>query len=173
MSATPVTTTNNAPVPDPTPPVVPSHRDDAGVPSGPAGSVDLHGAAALLGRAPGGLDYLNARVAAGATPGDVLAEALTARAFSIPSTTIAQSRAPGSTFLYEFGYRSPQSDIRAGHAVEIPFVFDHLDAAHPLVGPEPDQRIADEMHRAWVQFATTGDPGWAPIGDSGEVRRFS
>ncbi|MGW5320357.1 DHH family phosphoesterase [Rhodococcus pyridinivorans] len=48
MSATPVTTTNNAPVPDPTPPVVPSHRDDAGVPSGPAGSVDLHGAAALL-----------------------------------------------------------------------------------------------------------------------------
>lgn len=141
--------------------------------TGGAAAVTEDGAAALLGRAPGGLDYLNARLAAGATPGDVLAEALTARAFSIPSTTIAQSRAPGSTFLYEFCYRSPQSDIRAGHAVEIPFVFDHLDAAHPLVGPEPDQRIADEMHRAWVQFATTGDPGWAPIGDAGEVRRFS
>ena len=52
-----------------------------------------------------------------------------------------------------------------------------FDLLHALVrnGGKPlsRERIADEMHRAWVQFATTGDPGWAPIGDAGEVRRFS
>ncbi|MEE3850504.1 carboxylesterase family protein [Gordonia sp. LSe1-13] len=140
--------------------------------TGGAAAVSEDGAAAVLGRAPGGLDFLRGRLDAGATPGDALAEALTARAFSAPTTSIALSRPPGSTFLYEFGYRSPQADIEAGHAVEIPFVFDHLDAAHALVGPQPDQRIADDMHRAWVDFATTGESGWPAYADGARAHRF-
>jgi para-nitrobenzyl esterase len=46
--------------------------------------------------------------------------------------------------------------------LEIPFVFDTL--AHPgvapLAGPEPPAALARAMHRAWAEFATTGDPGW-------------
>ncbi|MGV9713323.1 carboxylesterase/lipase family protein [Gordonia sp. NPDC003424] len=140
--------------------------------TGGAQAVTEEAAAAILGRGPGGLDYLRSRLDAGASAGDAVSEALTARAFSSPTTAIAASRPAGATHLYEFGFRSPQADIQAGHAVEIPFVFDHLAAAHALTGPEPDQRIADEMHHAWVRFAETGDPGWSAHRDTGDVRRF-
>jgi carboxylesterase type B len=54
----------------------------------------------------------------------------------------------------------------ACHALEIPFVFDTLDLGPAqmqgsLLGDEPPQTVADAMHRAWVAFATTGDPGWS------------
>ena len=142
------------------------------VASGGADAITEQAAAAVLGRQPNGIDHLRAGLDAGASPGDVLAQALTARAFSGPTTALAASRPSGSTHLYEFGYSSPIADIRAGHAVEIPFVFDHLDQAHSLVGPEPDQQVADEMHRAWVDFATTGDPGWSSTGPESDNRRL-
>jgi para-nitrobenzyl esterase len=50
------------------------------------------------------------------------------------------------------------------HSLEIPFVFDTLDADLPLLGQflgeNPPQELADAMHRAWVSFATDGDTGW-------------
>jgi para-nitrobenzyl esterase len=68
--------------------------------------------------------------------------------------------------VYEFAWPSPQFDGRLGscHALEIAFVFDLLAAPEnqPLAGDAPPQRLADEMHRAWVSFVCTGDPGWAP-----------
>lgn len=80
------------------------------------------------------------------------------------------------TYRYEFAWRSSAVDgaLGAAHAVELPFVFDRLDA-DVLRGPDallgPDEiptGLADEMHGAWVRFATTGDPGWGPE----QVRRF-
>ena len=42
--------------------------------------------------------------------------------------------------------------------MEIPFVFDNVDAA-PLTGERPDrQQLADTMSEAWLAFARTGDP---------------
>ena len=53
------------------------------------------------------------------------------------------------------------SRLGAAHAEEIPLVFDTLGLeTEPVVGPDPPQRLADTMHRAWVEFAKTGDPGW-------------
>lgn len=80
------------------------------------------------------------------------------------------------TYRYEFTWRSSAVDgaLGAAHAVELPFVFDRLDAdvlrgPDALLGPdEVPTGLADEMHWAWVRFATTGDPGWGP----GEVCRF-
>ena len=49
------------------------------------------------------------------------------------------------------------------HALEIPFVFDTLDqrGADKFTGTGPERAaIADAMHRAWIAFARTGDPGW-------------
>ncbi len=29
-----------------------------------------------------------------------------------------------------------------------------------MLGPAAPQQLADAMHRAWVNFAASGDPGW-------------
>ncbi|RKS08190.1 para-nitrobenzyl esterase [Nocardiopsis sp. Huas11] len=65
------------------------------------------------------------------------------------------------TFVYEFAWRSPVMDLGACHALEIGFVFDTLRSSEELTGTDAPQPLADAMHRAWVSFATTGDPGWA------------
>jgi uncharacterized protein (DUF2267 family) len=65
--------------------------------------------------------------------------------------------------MYEFAWPSPQMGGRLGaaHAVEIPFVFDTLGlGTEPMLGRDPPQSLADEMHRAWVSFAARGDCGW-------------
>ena len=75
---------------------------------------------------------------------------------------------PGRTHVYEFAWPSPQFDGRLGacHALEIPFVFDTLDApgSEAMGGTDAPQELADVVHRAWVDFVTTGDPGW-PVYD--------
>jgi para-nitrobenzyl esterase len=78
--------------------------------------------------------------------------------------------AGATTHLYEFSWRSKAVDgvLGAAHAVELPFVFDtigleSLRGPGALLGPgEPPATLAAEMHDAWVGYATTGDPGWAP-----------
>ncbi|WP_448449039.1 carboxylesterase/lipase family protein [Mycolicibacterium sp. XJ775] len=82
-----------------------------------------------------------------------------------------------ATHRYEFSWRSAAVDgkLGAAHAVELPFVFERtgLESVRgpgALLGPgEPPGALAAEMHGAWVRYATTGDPGWAP----GEMRRFT
>lgn len=56
--------------------------------------------------------------------------------------------------------------------MEIPYVFDHLADAERLTGPDAPQAVADAMHGAWVAFAKTGDPGWAPYLSQDTVQRF-
>ncbi|MUL82106.1 MULTISPECIES: carboxylesterase/lipase family protein [unclassified Mycolicibacterium] len=78
--------------------------------------------------------------------------------------------AGAATHRYEFSWCSMAVDgtLRAAHAVELPFVFDRtglesLRGPGALLGPgEPPATLAAEMHGAWVRYATTGDPGWAP-----------
>ena len=52
--------------------------------------------------------------------------------------------------------------LGAAHCVDVPFAFDNLDApgVEVALGPEPPQALADQMHRAWVDFVTDGDPRW-------------
>jgi len=100
--------------------------------------------------------------------GDLFAAIMTDWYWRLPAMRIADAHAtnapPGSTYMYEFAWRSPQFGGRlgAGHSLEIAFVFDNLgnktEATH---GPNPPQSVADAMHGAWVAFAKTGDPGWA------------
>jgi para-nitrobenzyl esterase len=101
-----------------------------------------------------------------ASPGELLAAIITDWFFRIPAIRLAEAhtRVSGSTYMYEFAWRSPKFDGRLGacHALEIPFVFDLLDRqeAEPTVGDNPPQAIANAMHKAWVAFAKSGDPGW-------------
>jgi para-nitrobenzyl esterase len=101
-----------------------------------------------------------------ATAGDLLAAIATDWFFRIPAVRLAEAHATGrgANHVYEFAWRSPQFGGRLGacHALEIPFVFDNLDSEgnDPLLGTDPPQALADEMHAAWVRFISDADPGW-------------
>lgn len=99
-----------------------------------------------------------------ASPGELLGEVVTDVLLRGPITRFADSRtdAAAPTWVYEFRWRSPVGRLGAAHAMELGFVFDHLDApdAVALGGPGAPRVLADAMHRAWVAFVQRGDPGW-------------
>ncbi len=71
----------------------------------------------------------------------------------------AQAQAP--VYQYYFTWRSPVRDVklRTFHTLEIPFVFDNVDAAQAMTGTGKDRYpLATRMSSAWVAFARTGNP---------------
>ncbi|PNP85299.1 hypothetical protein FNYG_01358 [Fusarium nygamai] len=137
----------------------------------PDGSIDriteemLSTIAGVYGLAPEGLDVYR-ELHPEASPGELFSAIQTDWFWRIPAIRFADAHANAaraSTYMYEFAWQSPQMGGRLGasHSLEIPFVFDTLGlGTEPLLGPAPVQELADAMHRAWVAFATTGDPGW-------------
>jgi para-nitrobenzyl esterase len=110
-------------------------------------------------------------------PGLVLARALTDLAFRCPARRMAD-RHPGRTYSFDFGWPSPlhQGRLGACHGLELPFVFGTLHAAGGpagLVGDTPPDQIGALMRRAWVDFATTGDPGWPEYRPDHQVFRIN
>ncbi|MCP2369037.1 carboxylesterase type B [Agromyces flavus] len=98
-----------------------------------------------------------------ASAGDVFALVQTDWWIRVPALRLADAHAgmEGRTYMYEFAWSSP--GLGAVHALEIPFVFGRLGPDVPLFGPmlgaDAPQELADTMHRAWIAFASTGDPG--------------
>jgi para-nitrobenzyl esterase len=81
----------------------------------------------------------------------------------------AQAQAP--VYQYYFTWRSPvrEGKLRTFHTLEIPFVFDNVDAAQAMTGTGKDRYpLASRMSDAWVAFARTGNPNhpglprWSP-----------
>jgi para-nitrobenzyl esterase len=71
-----------------------------------------------------------------------------------------QRRAPAH--MYQLAWETPvaRGALRCPHALEIPLVFDNVEAARNFVGRgEEPQTMADHMAPAWLSFARTGDPG--------------
>jgi para-nitrobenzyl esterase len=83
--------------------------------------------------------------------------------FRIPAIRVAEQH-QGEVHMYEFAWPSPVMGGRLGacHALEIGFVFDTLDAegSDALYGSSAPAGLAATMHRAWVDFARSGQPGW-------------
>jgi para-nitrobenzyl esterase len=72
-------------------------------------------------------------------------------------------RTASRTWLYRFAWASPVPSIGvAGHCLDVPFWFDHLDAegVTAIAGGAPPTDLAAQMHRAMVAFVRDGDPGW-------------
>ena len=102
----------------------------------------------------------------GSTGANILGQAATDRMFRVPTEELCDARcgADGRTYRYQSAWRSPTMGgiLGAAHCVDVPFVFDNLDASgvETALGSEPPQALADQMHRAWVRFVTVGDPSW-------------
>ncbi|YCK38039.1 carboxylesterase/lipase family protein [Actinomadura sp. ATCC 39365] len=141
----------------------------------PSGAVDRVGRlmlrlALLKLRVPGRALRLYRSARPGATPGELLGEMATDLLLRAPVNRLADS--VERAHVYEFAWRSKVMDLRACHALEIGFVFDNLRHSRELAGDEPPQELADTMHRAWVAFAATGDPGWQSWDSSRPVMVF-
>ncbi len=76
-----------------------------------------------------------------------------------------------AVYQYYFTWRSPvrEGKLRTYHTLEIPFVFDNVDAAKSMTGAGQDRyALAEKMSKAWVAFAQTGNPNhsglptWVP-----------
>lgn len=111
----------------------------------------------------------------GISPGELEGAALTDLVFRAPASRLSDAQATHApTYQYLFSWASPAwgGQIGAAHAVELPFVFDnsHDPRLSVLVGTEAPRDLARAMHRAWVRFAHTGDPGgddldaWPTVG---------
>ncbi len=100
-----------------------------------------------------------------ATPQQIWLALTTDGVFRIPAIKLVEAQlAHGPSWMYRFSWETPAFGgiLRSTHAIEIPFVFDNLDRnTEGVTGEGPErQGIADTMHRAWIAFARTGDPGW-------------
>jgi carboxylesterase type B len=89
--------------------------------------------------------------------------------FRIPTIRLLEARSEPS-WLYEFRWQAPGQAPASGswHAIDLPFVRDDLEAiiaqgepGWPLFGQQPPKELAKDMHGAFVEFAKTGNPGWA------------
>jgi para-nitrobenzyl esterase len=94
---------------------------------------------------------------------DVWTDLSTDAVFRIPAIRLAETQlAHGPVWMYLFTWETPLLDtLRSTHALEIPFVFDTLDAPGASVFTGTDegrQPIADAMHRAWIAFARDDAP---------------
>ena len=79
------------------------------------------------------------------------------------SIILAERKAAGGTasvYMYLLTYESDFLGglFKAGHGIEIPFVFDNTDDV-PMAGNRPDKHeLAAAMSDAWSAFARNGDP---------------
>ncbi|MFB8282790.1 carboxylesterase/lipase family protein [Nocardia colli] len=108
-----------------------------------------------------------------ATPGEIRSAILGKALFGAGTARMTQAHArisAGRTHLYSFEHRSTalNGQLGATHTTELPFVFDiaekpWLHGETGLLGPDPGPPgLATKIHAAWIAFATTGKPGWAP-----------
>src|SRR5215831_17801619 len=76
----------------------------------------------------------------------------------------AQAGAPA--YLYRFDWETPEGGghMRSPHTIEIPFVFNNIKIAGPLISKMPEAyELATKVSASWVAFARTGNPNVASL----------
>jgi para-nitrobenzyl esterase len=71
----------------------------------------------------------------------------------------AQAAAPA--YFYRFDWETPEGGghMRSPHTVEIPFVFNNIEIAGPLISKMPEAHaLAAKVSASWAAFARTGNP---------------
>ena len=103
-------------------------------------------------------------------PRDIVIALASDQSMRMPSLVMADRKLAlggAPVFVYLFTWETPVGNgrLKSTHALEIPFVFDTLDASAPFVGASPPRALATLMRRTWAQFARSG----APNGDAFET----
>ena len=82
-----------------------------------------------------------------------------------PARWVAGQASGGPSWLYYFSYVLAARQAKtpgAGHATEIPYVFDSWDKVGPFFGGLPvtdaDKAVVSAMHGCWITFAKTSTP---------------
>ncbi|SDY58583.1 carboxylesterase/lipase family protein [Hymenobacter psychrophilus] len=127
-------------------------------------------AAKRLHPAPAALITVYKQAYPAKSPGQLLSAMATAYQFQVPSVRLADAHArqPGRTYMYEFAWPSSVAGGTYGayHGLGLPFVFNQralVTGPRGMLGPEGGPaELAEKMQDAWVAFAKTGSPGWAP-----------
>ena len=98
-------------------------------------------------------------------PMDLLDAVVTDTMFRMPTIRFleAQTKHQPNTFNYLFDFQCPMFDGALGcpHAIDIPFVFNTLNAPGipEFVGEGPDiNNLSEKVMDAWIAFAHTGNP---------------
>ncbi|MCH6470747.1 carboxylesterase/lipase family protein [Sinomonas terrae] len=99
------------------------------------------------------------------SPGDLMAMVYGDHRYRRTVTTAAERRATAPkapTYMYLVRWRSPALGglLRSPHFMCLPFAFRNVERAREFVGTGSDRfRLQEEMSRAWVAFASRGEPG--------------
>jgi para-nitrobenzyl esterase len=119
--------------------------------------------AAVAGDAADGLVAYYKRRDPAATPSDLLISGLTAANFQVRSTLLAErkvARAKAPAWMYRFDWETPAfgGRLKSPHSMDIPFVFNTLEAIGEPHRKPHAQDLADRVSTTWATFARNGDP---------------
>jgi len=98
----------------------------------------------------------------------IIASDATFRAGVLTEAERKAAQGQAAVYQYYFTWRSPvrEGKLRSYHTLEIPFVFDNVDAARSMTGSGSDRYLlAQRMSTAWVAFARSGNPSHAGLPD--------
>ncbi|MFJ7998642.1 carboxylesterase/lipase family protein [Streptomyces sp. NPDC096310] len=102
------------------------------------------------------------------TPTDIDAAVDTDFTFGIPAIRLAEGQLQhqSNVWMYRMDWPTPVSNGKYGafHGLDVPLVFDALDAPE-MLGETPPVQLAKDMHQAWIRFATNGDPNGEGLPD--------
>jgi para-nitrobenzyl esterase len=118
---------------------------------------------ALVGAATDRVVDLYRKANPNATPSEVYFLIASDHRYGAPVMKIAERRAAlgkGPVYLYYFRWETPLEGgrLKSPHTIEIPFVFDNVQASRLTAGATGAQALADKVSDAWIAFARSGDP---------------
>jgi para-nitrobenzyl esterase len=108
------------------------------------------------------------RIYPGMNPAERLIATLTDSNFRIRTLLLAERKAAqgrGPVWLYSFDWETPVfgGKLKAYHALDVPFVFDTIDAVGATDRGPAAHELAGKISATWAMFARKGNPNNASI----------